>query len=180
MFGIFFASKAAGWMARRDAKKRAKNPEKQSIFNKKLEDIELPGWLSMFNENMVSTAILMTIFFGIILVIIGPDFLIELTKNKTLTGNAALKQGQDFFFYVLYNCFQFAVYLTILQLGVRTFVAELTTSFQGISNKLIKGSVPGVDCAVTFGFGSTNAVTIGFLAGAVDSRRVALGLIQLN
>jgi PTS system ascorbate-specific IIC component len=109
----------------------------------------------------------MTIFFGIILVIIGPDFLIELTKNKTLTGNAALKQGQDFFFYVLYNCFQFAVYLTILQLGVRTFVAELTTSFQGISNKLIKGSVPGVDCAVTFGFGSTNAVTIGFLAGAV-------------
>jgi PTS system ascorbate-specific IIC component len=167
MFGIFFASKAAGWMARRDAKKRAKNPEKQSIFNKKLEDIELPGWLSMFNENMVSTAILMTIFFGIILCVIGPDFLIELTKNKQLTGNAALKEGQDFFFYVLYNCFQFAVYLTILQLGVRTFVAELTTSFQGISSKLIKGSVPGVDCAVTFGFGSTNAVTIGFLAGAV-------------
>ena len=37
----------------------------------------------------------------------------------------------------------------------------------GFSNKLLKGSVPGVDCAVTFGFGSTNAVTLGFMAGAV-------------
>ena len=178
MFGIFFASKVAGWMARRDAKKQAKNPEKHSVFDKRLEDIELPGWLSMFNENMVSTAILMTIFFGIILCVIGPDFLIKLTADKQLTGNAALTPGKDFFFYVLYNCFQFAVYLTILQLGVRTFVAELTTSFQGISSKLIKGSVPGVDCAVTFGFGSTNAVTIGFMAGAVG-QFLAIGALLL-
>lgn len=173
MFGIFLASKAAGWMARRDEARRAKNPGKESAFDKKLEDIELPGWLSMFNENMVSTAILMTLFFGIILCVIGPEFLIKLSdpaqtdKAYLLTGNAALKPGKDFFFYVLYNCFQFAVYLTILQLGVRTFVAELTASFQGITQKLIKGSVPGVDCAVTFGFGSTNAVTLGFMAGAV-------------
>lgn len=173
MFGIFLASKAAGWMAKRDEIRRAKHPDRTSVFDKKLEEIELPGWLSMFNENMVSTAILMTLFFGIILVVIGPDFLIQLSnpdqtaKAYLLTGSAALKPGQDFVFYILYNCFQFAVYLTILQLGVRTFVAELTVSFQGISNKLLKGSVPGVDCAVTFGFGSTNAVTLGFMAGAV-------------
>ena len=30
----------------------------------------------------------------------------------------------------------FAVYLAILQLGVRTFVTELTASFQGIADKL--------------------------------------------
>ena len=99
--------------------------------------------------------------------VIGPSYLIDQTTAGTLTGNAALTAGQDFFFYILNNCFQFAVYLTILQLGVRTFVAELTVSFQGISSKLLKGSVPGVDCAVTYGFGSTNAVTLGFLAGAV-------------
>lgn len=58
------------------------------------------------------------------------------------------------------------MYLSILQLGVRTFVTELTNSFHGISSKVLKGSVPGVDCAVTFGFGSPNAVTIGFLMGA--------------
>ena len=44
------------------------------------------------------------------------------------------------------------------------FVAELTTSFQGISERLLKGSVPAVDCAVTFGF-SPNAPTFGFIFG---------------
>ncbi len=187
MFGIFFASKFAGWLGRRDAARRerlekAGASRKPSVFDRKLEDIELPGWLSIFNENMVSTALLMTFFFGIILIVIGPDFLIRLSdaaqtdKAYLLTGSAALKPGQDFVFYILYNCFQFAVYLTILQLGVRTFVAELTVSFQGISTKLLKGSVPGVDCAVTFGFGSTNAVTLGFMAGAVG-QFIAIGAL---
>lgn len=176
MFGIFFASKLAGAIARRDAKAKAKNPDKGSVFDKRLEDIELPGWLSMFNENMVSTSLLMTLFFGIIFLVIGRDYLIEQSTSGALTGNAALSEGEDFFFYILQNCFQFAVYLTILQLGVRTFVAELTVSFQGISNRLLKGSVPGVDCAVTYGFGSTNAVTIGFLAGAVG-QFLAIGIL---
>ena len=179
MFGIFLASKAAGWMNRRDEVRRAKNPGKPSVFDKKLEDIELPGWLSMFNENMVSTAILMTLFFGIIFIVIGPDYLIKLTSEGTLTGSAALVEGQSFVFYILYNCFQFAVYLTILQLGVRTFVAELTVSFTGISSKLLKGSVPGVDCAVTFGFGSNNAVTLGFMAGAVG-QFIAIGILLVT
>ena len=49
-------------------------------------------------------------------------------------------------------------------------------SFTGISSKLLKGSVPGVDCAVTFGFGSTNAVTLGFMAGAVG-QFIAIGIL---
>jgi len=44
---------------------------------KKLEDVKLPGWLSIFNENMVATTILMTLFFGIILSILGKPYLVE-------------------------------------------------------------------------------------------------------
>ncbi len=44
---------------------------------------------------------------------------------------------------------------------------ELTQSFQGISNTILPGAVPGIDVAATFGFGSPNAVTIGFLFGAL-------------
>lgn len=158
MFGIYTASKAAEWMAKH-SKKESKN----------IDDIKLPGFLKIFNENLVATAILMTAFFGVILVILGQDFLI---------ANKFMKEGQDFFMYILTTSFSFAVYLSILQLGVRTFVTELTNSFQGISSKLLKGSVPGVDCAVTFGFGAPNAVTIGFLFGALG-QFLAIGALIL-
>lgn len=125
---------------------------------KKLEDIKLPGFLCVFNENIVATSILMTMFFGAILLVLGRPYLI----------NAGfLNEKKSFLFYILSTSLNFAVYLAILQLGVRTFVTELTQSFHGISNRWLPGAVPGVDCAVTYGFGSPNAVTVGFLFGAL-------------
>ena len=123
---------------------------------KKVGEIDMPGFFSIFNENMVCTAILMTVFFGIIMGIIGKPFFVK-------TG--ATKETENFIFYCFNTSLQFAVYLAILQLGVRTFVTELTASFQGIADKLLPSSIPGVDCAVCFGFGDSNAVTFGFLAG---------------
>ena len=87
-----------------------------------MEDIELPGFLSIFNENMVATSILMLFFFGIILLVLGQDYLIQAKF---------MQEGQSFFFYIMTTSLNFAVYLAILQLGVRTFVDELTQSFQG-------------------------------------------------
>ncbi|WP_124059498.1 PTS ascorbate transporter subunit IIC [Vaginisenegalia massiliensis] len=148
MFGIAIFAKLA-------EKFKSKDPNKES---KKLEDMELPGFLSIFNENMVATSILMLFFFGIILLVLGKDYLI---------AGEFMKPDQNFFFYILETSLNFAVYLAILQLGVRTFVAELTESFQGISNSFLPGAVPGIDIAATFGFGSPNAVTVGFLFGAL-------------
>ncbi len=137
--------------------------------SKRLDDIKLPGFLKIFNENMVATAILMTAFFGVILLILGKPYLVE---------KEFMKESQTFLFYILTTSFNFGVYLAILQLGVRTFVTELTNSFQGISHKLLKGAVPGVDCAVVYGFGSANAVTIGFLFGALG-QFLAIGALIL-
>ena len=123
---------------------------------KKVGELEMPGFFSIFNENMVCTAILMTVFFGIIMTVIGRPYFIE---------HGSIKESDSFVMYVLNTCLNFAVYLAILQLGVRTFVTELTASFQGIADKLLPSSVPGVDCAVCYGFGDANAVTFGFLAG---------------
>lgn len=138
---------------------------------KKIDDIELPGFMSIFNENMVCTSILMIIFFGAILCILGRDYLVE--QNF-------LKEGASMLFYVIQTCLYFAVYLAILQLGVRTFVTELTASFQGIADKLLPGSLPGVDCAVVFGFGASNAVPLGFLAGFVGQILAIIALIVLK
>ena len=79
--------------------------------------------------------------------------------------------------YILTTSLNFAVYLAILQLGVRTFVTELTNSFQGISTRLLPGAVPGIDCAAVYGFGSPNAVTIGFLFGALGQFLAIIALI---
>lgn len=125
---------------------------------KRLDDIKFPGFLSIFNENMVATSVLMFLFFGTILLVLGKDYLVSMEF---------LKVTDNFFFYILTTSLNFAVYLAILQLGVRTFVTELTNSFQGISNSFLPGAVPGIDCAAIFGFGSSNAVTVGFLMGAL-------------
>ena len=148
----------------------------EKMFGKKsgskhLEDIKLPGFMSIFNENMVSTSILMTLFFGTILLILGKDYLITAKF---------LAEGKDFTMYIVNTCLNFAVYLAILQLGVRTFVTELTESFQGISNSFLPGAVPGIDCAATYGFGSPNAVTIGFLFGALGQFIAIFALILLK
>lgn len=157
MFGIAIFSYLADVMNRKGKK------------NKKLEDIEFPGFLSIFNENMVATSILMCIFFGTILAILGKGYLVS---------QKALLPTDNFFFYIVTTCLNFAVYLSILQLGVRTFVTELTNSFQGISNTFLPGAVPGIDCAAVFGFGSANAVTIGFLMGALG-QFLAIGILLL-
>ena len=160
MFGLTFFAKLAEKFKPKDGKEV-----------KRMEDVQLPGWLSIFNENMVSTSILMLLFFGIILAVLGKPYLVQLK---------ALKPDKNFFFYIVETCLNFAVYLTILQLGVRTFVGELTESFQGISNTILPGAVPGIDIAATFAFGSPNASTIGFLSGAIGQFLMITLLILLK
>jgi PTS system ascorbate-specific IIC component len=149
---------------------------------KRMEDIELPGFMSIFNENMVCTSILMIVFFGAILCVLGKGYLTTHNANGLIKegGTPFLAANGSMFFYVLNTCLQFSVYLAILQLGVRTFVAELTNSFQGIANKLLPGSIPGVDCAVTYGFGAPNAVPIGFLMGFLGQLLAIIALIILK
>jgi PTS system ascorbate-specific IIC component len=155
MFGLFLFSKLAEKM--------------KSEKSQRLEDMTFPGWLEIFNENMVATSVLMLTFFGIILVLLGKPYLV---------GAGFMAESASFFFYILTTALKFSVYLAILQLGVRTFVTELTISFQGISNKYLPGSVPGIDCAAVYGFGSPNAVTIGFLFGALG-QFLAIGALIL-
>ncbi len=138
---------------------------------KRLEDLKLPGWTSIFNENVVATTLVMLIFFGGIILFLGKDFLI---------AQGFLKEGESFLFYIITFALQFAVYLTILQLGVRMFVSELTQSFQGISQKLLPGGLPGVDVPAAYAFGHPNAITLGFISAAIGQFIAILGLIVFN
>ena len=57
MFGVWLVDKLA--------------PKFSGKNDKKIEDLELPGFLSIFKESIVATSILMIVFFGAILLVLG-------------------------------------------------------------------------------------------------------------
>lgn len=138
--------------------------------NKKLDNLKLPEWLSIFHDNVVATGTLMIIFFGTILTILGPEYMREIDG-----GNFG--KNLSFVTYVISKSLFFSVYLAILMTGVRMFVSELTESFQGISNRILPGVIPAVDCAAVYGFGSANAVLFGFIFGALGQFIAIAGLL---
>ena len=141
----------------------------KKIGNKEhdVNTINAPGFLSILNDSIVSNALIMTVFIGTIMLFIGKD---------------AFDYSRDKYFFASYiweTCAYFAVYITIVLTGVRLFVTELTTSFHGISNKLLKGAVPAVDCPVVFGF-SPQGPMYGFIFGFFGQLLGILILILLK
>lgn len=154
MFAIWITDKVAGFFGK---------PEDS------VENIKLPGFLQMFSDNVVSTSVLMLVFFGVIIGLLGEEFMRGIDESFGATTGFPV--------YVLTKALSFTVYLNILQAGVRMFVAELTESFKGISDKLLPGAIPAVDCAVAYGFAPANTVTIGFFCGALGQFLAIIGLI---
>ena len=184
-FAIGHQQMFAVWVADKLAPKLG-NPKK------KLDDLKLPKWLSMLHDDIIATGLIMIIFFGAIMLLLGPEFFTAkfgkcVVENGMQTCPVVNPNGVaagafdpkklSFGTYVISTTLSFAVYLTILKTGVRMFVSELTLSFQGISNKLLPGSFPAVDCAATYGFGSPSAVLFGFLVGTIAQFISIAGLL---
>ena len=184
-FAIGHQQMFAIWVADKLAPKIG-NPKK------KLDDLKLPKWLSMLHDDIIATGLIMIVFFGIIMWVLGPEFFTAkfgkcVIENNVQTCPVINPNGVaagafdpkklSFGTYIVSTTLLFAVYLTILKTGVRMFVSELTVSFQGISNKILPGSFPAVDCAATYGFGSPSAVLFGFLVGTIAQFISIAGLL---
>ncbi len=155
-FAIGHQQMFALWMASKFSK------HFKSKSTKKVEDLEFPGWMNMFNDNTVASTLLMTFFFGIIMVLIGSEH---------------FETKLAFPLYIYLTTAKFAVYLFIILSGVRMFVAELVESFQGISSTILPGSAPAVDIAAIYGFGHPNATLLGFASGAIGQLLALILLI---
>lgn len=114
------------------------------------EDMELPGWLAIFNNNVTSVALLMFVFVGVFCIPLG------------ISGITELAGGKNWLVYLIMVAIQFSMYMVILLQGVRMLCSELTASFQGIQQKLVPNAIPAIDVAALLPF-SPNAATLGFL-----------------
>ena len=134
---------------------------------KKCEELELPGFLSIFSDYTVLLAFLMPIIYVIIGLIIGQ----ELISN--------LAGGKNWIIWLILSGFEFAAGIAIVLFGVRMFLAAMLPAFKGISQKIIPGAIPALDNPVFFPF-SPVAAMVGFLANFGASVIVTMLMILLG
>ncbi len=162
VFAVGHAQMFAVWLTNKIAGK---------IGNKEhsVEELKLPKSIKVMSDNIVGTSVIMLLMFGSILIALGPQTMAEVDPDGT--------KGILYATYILSKSLSFTVNFIVLQTGVKMFVAEITESFEGISSKLLKGAVPAVDCAATYGFAAPNTVLIGFLFGTLGQIITIAGLV---
>lgn len=143
------------------------NAEKDDIEKKKL-----PASLSILQDSVIATSLVMLLSVVVIFLVIGGDQ-IEWLR----TGDGGFGQGtyKNNIVFALWIGLTLTANIVVLLYGVRMFVGEIMMSFKGISEKLLPGAVAGVDCAAIFGF-APKSVVLGLIFGAIGQ---VLGLVLL-
>jgi len=122
---------------------------------KSTEDINFPKSLAFLRDSSVAISLTMSIIYVILTILAGPAFV-----QEELSG------GTNFILYAITLGITFAAGVFVILQGVRLILAEIVPAFKGISERLIPGARPALDCPVVFPY-APNAVLIGFFSSFI-------------
>lgn len=126
----------------------------KSKNSKSIEDINMPDKLNFLRDSTIQIAISMIILLTILTLFTPNETMIELTAG-----------GSEIVFIII-QAFTFTAGIWIVLQGVKMTISELVPAFKGISDKVIPGATPALDCPVVFPY-STNAVLVGFVCSLI-------------
>ena len=139
--------------------------------SKSTEDIKFPDGIQFLREITITSSLVIFIVYIVMGIIMG-------VSNGF--GTIAGVYGTDLN-WILFSFLQgltFGAGLTLLLMGVRMMLAEIVPAFKGISDKLVPGAIPALDCPLVFPF-APNAVLIGFIVSMITST-IALVIIGVS
>ncbi|MBP2072431.1 PTS ascorbate transporter subunit IIC [Thermoanaerobacterium butyriciformans] len=131
------------------------------------EKFKLPKSLSFFRDSTAGMAVTMMIIFIIAVVMSGYTYI-----SKNISGDT------NPLIYAIMQGLTFAAGVTIVLSGVRMMLSEIIPAFTGISEKVVPGAIPALDCPVMFPYAPT-ALVFGFISmfvGMIIGMFVQLGL----
>jgi PTS system ascorbate-specific IIC component len=103
--------------------------------------------------------------------------LARIVANPTALDAMAKNAGaQNWVLWLIMQGIAFAAGTTTLIFGLRMFLAALVPAFKGISEKLIPGAIPALDCAAFYPFSPMGAA-LGFIGNAIAGILVAIVLL---
>jgi len=131
------------------------NPEQST------EKIKLPKSLGFFRDYVAAIALTMIIFFYAATFAAGSEF------TQEVAG------GTHWLVFPLMQALIFAGAVYVIITGIRMLLGEIVPAFLGISNKVVPGVKPALDCPAVFPYAPT-AVVLGFLVS------YAAGLLMMG
>jgi PTS system ascorbate-specific IIC component len=118
------------------------------------EKMEFSGKLSFFRESLLLMGLGVAVVYLIAVIFAGTAFVGKYAGTT------------DPFVWSILQAFTFAAGVAVILLGVRMFVGEIVPAFRGISDKLVPGAIPALDCPAVFPYGP-NSVLVGFFGYTV-------------
>ncbi|KAL0265469.1 UNVERIFIED_CONTAM: hypothetical protein PYX00_010972 [Menopon gallinae] len=138
--------------------------EKWGNKERTTEHLNMPTALLFLRDTPVAISFTMSIFFLVSSLFAGQAYVSQLA------------QEQNWIVFSLIQSLRFAGGVYIILQGVKMLISEIIPAFKGISQKLVPGAKPALDCPMVFAY-APNAVLFGFISSFLAG--IVVMLIQI-